>query len=695
LAWVTVLEHPLSLVELSEALNPKFSFLNLRHTIDRLCGDFVAVDESGKVYFAHHTAKEYILNSAGNTLAVDLEAAHKLVFDKCISILTDHRFRMRLKKEGCTGLIRYCCLFWWHHMAQGYVGVLDQRYEHQLAAFFKSTACLAWIEAVARTGQLRVLTSTSETLGYLERERWTGKDESPVSETLLDVELLRNWTVELVRIVGKFGTHLVQYPSCINTLVPLFSPAESMIGKHFLSTHPAAPRITGISSRRWDDCLTRFVLDEVPQGIQCLDDYFGIRTSKKCVNLYSTTTFQEAQKFTHDEKISVSVFSQDGDFLMTCGVKTIKVWMVATGKVISVFSNPRGIEARGASFTRDCSTITVCTSSWILCHQLVSELEDWQYVDWKLLEAPVRGQHKPTCVSFSPNGSKLAVCSRGTPASVWGTECGNYVGSANVGNNREDWRFANITHVAWNPVSEHIVGIDDTSSIFKWNPLDVEIELEVKTQAHLIACSPDGRLVAVSATDAAFKIFSFDNFSLLYIMPPSNHFSRFSFSSNGRRIYGANPSSCNVWEPKALIRMARTDEKGGDAASSDYDMSTTTVSGTPTGVWKEVTILCVDPTSTAFAFGSRGGEVTLAQPSLGQDEEDGGLDLVKTKFGSCPISHLEISRGGNLIAIASRGNYIKVGKRVSGVAHRPWQETLFETKAKSQVRQLLFDSDAE
>ena len=44
-----------------------------------------------------------------------------------------------------------------------------------------------------------------------------------------DIEFLKLWTVDLIKIVGKFGSNLVQHPSSIYRLIPPFCPANSII----------------------------------------------------------------------------------------------------------------------------------------------------------------------------------------------------------------------------------------------------------------------------------------------------------------------------------------------------------------------------------------------------------------------------------------------------------------------------------
>lgn len=164
LSWVVCSERQLTEAELKEALKPEFSVLNMRHTVSRLCGDFVVMDKTGNVTMLHHTAKEFLIESSSSIMAVQPRLAHTFIFNKCLSILTDPRFRIRLKSEGCVGLLRYCCLSWSHHMIRSDETAYNSDVNRRLAEFFSSTACLAWVAAVATTGQLQVLISTAKAM---------------------------------------------------------------------------------------------------------------------------------------------------------------------------------------------------------------------------------------------------------------------------------------------------------------------------------------------------------------------------------------------------------------------------------------------------------------------------------------------------------------------------------------------------
>lgn len=694
LSWVTCSERQLTEEELKEALKPNFSVLNLKHTSSRLCGDFVVIDKKGNMSMVHHTAKEFLTKSAHSILAVDQGDAHSLIFNKCLGILEDPRFRIRLKSQGCVGLLRYCCLSWSYHMARSSLTEYGNDYVLRLAAFFKSTACLAWIDAVARTGQLQVLTHTARALtSHVEQTRRIYMDESPLAQPWAEMEFLSIWSTELVRVVGKFGSHLARYPSSVYSLVTLFCPPESAIGRQFSMRGPSAPRITGISNTTWDDSLAKFTVGQRPRAIFCLDSYFGILTSERSVNLYSTWTFEETRRFRHGENIFAAQFNLDGSLLVTCGPRTIKVWDTSSSRPLYEYSNPNRMRAMAASFSLDSSELIICCVDSSLQRQLLSEPENWFLVKYQgHREAEHgRGGGTPICVSFSPDGSKIALAYRTALPAVWDTQSGNLIGRIENRHGRKITAHDNVGYpvrMTWNPVTEHIIGIFNNGDIFRWYPLDQEHEeMENSIHATEISCSPDGRLLVIAQRDGSLKVLSFESFSLLYNLSCMTRASALTFSPDGRRIYDLRQSFCNVWEPNALIRMAEQDERSSDTASSHYDGSTTgsLASEASATILEPITTVVCSKTSTAYAFGNDNGVVKYWPP--------GSLKNIEFSGGTMGIISSVIDDSDRLIATASIDRRITVRSIFADGGIDVVEDPILEANSKSPVDQLLLVGD--
>ncbi|KAM0611995.1 hypothetical protein ACHAP1_000890 [Verticillium nonalfalfae] len=355
LIWITCAEWQLSLGELEEVLSPELTALNIKRTIHRLCGDLVVVDEKkGSVSAVHHTAKEFLIHDKGSELAIDPPEAHTLIFVKCLDILMDTQFRVHLKTHGCVGVLKYACIFWAKHLANA--DHLNRQHLRTLVKFFEGECVQAWIEAVGLNGSLSVLTRTSKNLNlFVKRREQYEQEVIPMNRSSEECDFLALWSAELVRIVGKFGHHIVKYPDSIHNLIPRFCPPDSIMARQFVYFSPTALQVTGVSNTGWDDLLAKFNTSQTnqPDMIYCLDDFFAILASSNTVNMYSTSTFREIGKIGHGEMILAMKFSEDGDRLATCGKDTVKIWDVESGKRLGHFPNPDGLRAMDVAFDKN------------------------------------------------------------------------------------------------------------------------------------------------------------------------------------------------------------------------------------------------------------------------------------------------------------------------------------------------------
>lgn len=421
-------------------------------------------------------------------------------------------------------------------------------------------------------------------------------------------------------------------------------------------------------------------------------------TSNKSVNLYNAFTFQERGKFRHDETIVAADVNQAADLLVTCGTKAIKVWDTTSFRAPYSYTNPQSIHAMAVSLSQDCSEIIVCCIDSTLWRHSLHETEDWVRVRWHAGDEPGSqrghgGGGTPICTSFSPDGLKVVVAYRTAPVAIWGTESGNLIGRLESRHIKQNMNYP--VRLTWNPVTEHVVGVFTSGTIFKWYPLDLEHEaMEANVMATEIACSPDGKLIVTSQRDGSLKILSFDNFTLLYNLTSMSRATALAISPDGRRIYDIRQSYCNVWEPNALIRMAEQDEveRDSDTASSQYDPSVhgSVVSEAAAVILEPVTAVCSATGSTAYAFGNDSGTLTHYPP-----DNIGGpsRESLSIPCGTLGISCLAMDQSGQLIAAASMDRKVTI-RRISGDGGIKI-DAIFETRTESPVTQLILDTSGQ
>lgn len=552
-SWVTCADRPLNKDELSDALQ-EHKLIHLSHTINRLCGDFITVSKSGIVTMVHHTARDYILKSATSFLRVDAADAHTAILDKCLSVITDPRLKWQLKSKGNNDSIRrYCCLSWANHLVRSNAldGPKRNHYIKSLKGIFSGQAVLVWIEAVATAKQLSAITATSRALLIFTKlllDRTA--NEIPGSRPLEEIEFLASWATELVRIVGKFGSHLIQCPASIHKIVPLFCPPCSLINEQYLNTPLAAaewrlgkssssskqnspftnPKVTGISNINWDDSLAKltFGSNQQPSHVFGLDSSFGVLCMDS-IRLYDASTIQEIRRFQHDGRIIAADFNSQGSLLVTASTKSVRVWSTADGSLLKIFQNPRlpnskkrRASPQAVSISGDASEVIVFGYDSVIRRRKITEeeiVEDdyYDYSDnyitggagshsqidassdldegWTTVElyehqASARAARGSAhCVSFSRGGSQVAVSYRVWPTSVWNTKTGELVGRCEPPghlNRAVNRHYDYPNFLGWNPATEHVVGISTGGIVFKWDPVERYAE-EMESHEDLMA----------------------------------------------------------------------------------------------------------------------------------------------------------------------------------------------------------------
>ncbi|KAL8814621.1 MAG: hypothetical protein Q9191_008533, partial [Dirinaria sp. TL-2023a] len=302
----------------------------------------------------------------------------------------------------------------------------------------------------------------------------------------------------------------------------------------------------------------------------------------------------------HGEPISQLCFNSRCDKLVSYGSQTTKIWAIPSGQLIANVPNPDGSRALTITFTENDTKIIIGSDDELLRSICVDEVEDrWHVMNHRLLQEkdPVDGGviTPPSCMAFNSNTSRIAVGYSRYPLSVWDTSEPRLIGRCQP----TDGLMA-VHRMSWNPVSDHLVGLCKTGSVFKWNPLDDEYQ-EVTMFAHEIQVSPDGKLFLTSDSNGTVKVWSFAFFSAIYQLSSEDLVSGLAFSPNCMRFYDLRWNTINVWEPNSLIRASETGDIASDTAS-DYQTSTSFSHMSEAYVVTNDAIIAMATASTSMLF---------------------------------------------------------------------------------------------
>ncbi|KAL8664311.1 MAG: hypothetical protein Q9202_003125 [Teloschistes flavicans] len=689
LTWVVCSQRALSVDELSEALQPEHDVLDLRLTINQICGDFIVVDNKSRIEMVHQTAREYLIKTPGLEHSITPRTGHEDLLLKCISYLSALQRRHKTQRPSTQVFAHYAATCWPYHLRLS-AASLDHTTLLVLSQFFQGPSVLFWIQLLAQQDHLRTLVFASQNIMYyLGRKSKVDEESSPLTHRLQEKEMLELWTTDLVKIVGKFGAQLVKYPRSIHDLVPALCPSTSAIYQHSGQSKTKQTISVGGSPRQqWDDCLSKFSAgrDHQAQEIVCLDRYFVILTSEGTLRLYDTVTGQPSKRIVHGERVLTFKFSATYEKCVTYGFRTTKVWQVHDGRHLCSITNPNNAKALDVAFSADDSTIMTCSDDRRVrqCHW-DSSAKAWEALDMKIESDGADGRqfNSPRRVAFNADGTRLAVAFRGFPLMVWDMNTADLVGRCERISDRNKSRqdlHTDVGPICWNPVTGHVLGLYNDGCVFKWYPSEVDSQ-ELRTIATGIHCSSGGALFLTNSTDGALKVWDFHHFSIVYQLSCHVPVTDIALSPDGRRIYDIRDTFCNVWEPNALIRLAETDEKSSDSSSTTAESTQLSLSSEASNEVKEpLTALSIGARTSSFCTGDEVGVLRLHIANAEASQQ--------IAQGFMPVDHVVWSQDERYLVTADLGGRLNV-RSMDGLDSSSSYRMVLEVKSGIGLQQAL------
>ncbi|KAL1862499.1 hypothetical protein VTK73DRAFT_6875 [Phialemonium thermophilum] len=587
LSWALHARTPLTVDELTEAYRAETrSIMDLRHTINQVCGEFVVLDPHGKITLVHHSARQYLTRATRLPFSLEPKRVHEELFGKCVVALCDRDLRGKIAALKLPRFLPYAATSWAYHLDSS--AAVSDRILDALIRFFNGPHLLSWMQYLALSGHLSELCGVSRRLAaYVRRRRRCEADRPPMLHRLVDLAFLESWAVDLMKIPAKFGRHLSQDPALIFKAVPPLSPTTSAIHRKFGRGPSATVSVSRLSNTEWDDCLARVsagpgralrlaasslylaVVSDVPRGT---------------VTVWDTNLFREHRTLNMGEHVWAIAFNESGSLLACYGIARTYVWTTESGAEKLVVPNPARERALDFRFRDDESLLMISDLRRVYRLQTggraASSQRSWRPLDPALLEETSVPEgpflSTPSAVAFNPECTQIAVVYRSFPLSIWNVDPPELVarmkrklkpgqGSVNsyTGDNR----------VVWHPAGREVVGIH--GQVFRWNPTDDTYD-EVKGAAdstgavpHGIQCSPNGLVIITSDVAGTIKIYDYASLSLVYKLTSEDTINQLCFSPDSVRFYDLRGSYCNVWEPSCLLRMADAAlERNADADST-------------------------------------------------------------------------------------------------------------------------------
>ncbi|KAL8798258.1 MAG: hypothetical protein Q9182_006819 [Xanthomendoza sp. 2 TL-2023] len=642
--WVACTWRPLSIAELETALQPDFTgFIRLEEVVVDICGHFVSVNSS-KVSMIHTTARDFLLRKDHEQVPyINSREAHTHIAGICLQHLSDDNWKRVFKQfqhpfnslgkdkpqnrlllaEHGHPFLGYATCYWAFHVFKAHLGsqaLVDVPQD------FQNGYCLSWIEAIALSQNLRYLTRSARYLKAYAKRMSRVKNarpfDSPISLTFFPDQLpliVKSWANGFVRIVGKFGTFLVQSPSSIHKLTPPFCPRASMMGETYGANKELALTVTGLQYDDWNDCLASVSVGEDLMASRLLaeDTYFLVLVSSEGnVCVWFTDTCEKVRVIHHQEYVTSMVLDGSQSLVATAGTHTYRIWDIATGE------EKHRIQRTGEALTMSMA-YGARASEFLVglddCSVTCFDLNTLQQQSVFQPTAPLAlVQNCPKTMVLSPDRTKVAMAWRGKPPVVWDL-------SAHLAQYPHQCRTMKPTDALCAPETLQWLPSGDSLLVLCQNTVVVECRLyddEQTEYSHIqpreMAISQHGNFLLTSDHVGTMSVWMFPGLSLIYRLINENEFIRcLTFSPDGQRFYDIRGSTCNVWEPDALVRA---DEESLEDQSSvgDLSMVTEPVLKSDESSQCQVTALASDSSDRYFCVGRDDGTVMIQDASDGK-----------------------------------------------------------------------------
>ena len=713
LTWIVCAHRPLTLRELSQALITEFpEFLDLKRTIQYVCGQFVVVHRSSHVAMVHKTARDYLTQTPSLRFFIDEKKSHAELFAKTMSFLLRPELRPKLGRnqqavQSTEPFLLYAAVSLTHHLRQAATtseGMMDQ-----LVNFFKGPSVLIWVHSLALFSQLEVLVNTARVLNWFSGlNRKLNIEKNPLLHRIQDLDIFDLWATDLVKIVAKFGRHLLDDPTAIYKIVPPLCPRNSIMSRQFGRSESSSLLVSGISHAVWNDCLARVSLHNGAKAwkISCAGRHIAVLSSTGSIVLWDSVSFEETCTLRHAEHVTEMCFNSTCDRLVSYGFRTTKIWAIPSGQLVAEVGNPVDSKALAITFAGNDTEIMVASDDKLIRHLYINAVgAGWHIPESDLLSetSPVEGGFitSPSFMAFNADATQIALAYRGYPLSIWATNEPRQLGrckrvvkhGANQARPSVSWMA--VDRVAWSPIANQLVGLYKDGCVFKWNPSGDENQ-EANTMADEIQVSPDGKLFLTSDSNGTVRVWNFAYFAVIYQLSSENLVVDMAFSPDCKRFYDLRGSSVNAWEPNCLLHFSDNGETASDTAS---DHQTSTSMSHISEAW----VVSIDPISAlAAAPGSQLYCVGREDGMVGLFDKTRGLLLVLSESTSfLTTDHLTWSEDGSHVAAADIGGNITVKSLNAQVVHTGTMEievqSLLAAKSKPTVggiHQILLNGDS-
>ena len=564
LTWVTYGRFPPTAKQVGEALT--FQGIGKYNTDDlkRICGAFVMVDELSCLRFRHQSARQFLASAGGYGLCPDPISANKHLLKSCLERALSAPVDRVDYSQDSDSFLFYAITCWQYHL-QNCVADVGNELLDMMEEFFTGRAVVNWIHVLARIEQLDLMRSTANALAALQLSR------SAVAEKHALDSILEGWTTELVMILGKFGDRLLKHPGAIFDAVHPFCPQDSLIRGQLTRGLNAFPiTIKGISNLPWDDTIARLSVSQTSSLVVCTGDYVAISSTSRegIITIMSSTNFSDVETISHGERVRTMRFSNSGKMLATYGYTTVKVWQIDVVRQLRTFEAPPAVQLMDMTFQKGDLAILACVNDGdIWKFPLLGSETTGKVLDSLCNSGDGGDPMPPVSAAFNHDGTQIAAAYRDLPLRAWSLSgtCLFRERQEPVWDSGKKSR-SQVEKIQWTSNPDRILIRLQNRSLWGWDP---ELRSEpqfINSGVADIEGSPTRPFFVTSDDQCRWDIWKASDLSLVYKGGCEDNIRCLAICPRGRRVYGLQGSSCDVWEPNILAALAGNGEERSLAA---------------------------------------------------------------------------------------------------------------------------------
>ena len=572
LDWTLCTNPPLTVEELEAAVKLDTGSEIFADKMCDLLRNLIAIDHGNKVRPIHQTARAFLLKPGlASGFVVSSTNAHQRIANVLVRNLQKGLRTLRSTSQiqhwlqRKAGVDYYALQYFSDHIRRAPTNdhTLFLESEQLLTSYGSS-----WVACIASTGSLSALIRTSQNLRHWLQARV--KHTPPLGELARKTARLQQWTVDLVRLVAKFGRHLLESPGAIYTLVPPFLPKESVLSVP--KPRPRDIQVIGLNNERWDDRLCSiFYQESICTAVASGYHNFAVGMKTGSVHLYDNNTMQLRKTVHHGAVVKLLKFNETGSMLLSLGFRAAKMWTVPDGTQFwqIAIREPR----LAVEFIEDGRTLLSISSQHKLIKQDALTGVTLEVIERRSSLLPDGAEQSRLFrrelqhAEFSAEAEMLATMERERPIKLTDIEDRYDIGVVELEMSEDDDHETSEQPIVGMTFCANIdiallavVYRDGILAIFDRDLHLIEKRGDTKG-ATILAGSPDGQVLAAANVEGVITLYDFEQLTPLHTLHTSSyeHIRSIVFSGDGHRIVDIRDRQANIWAPAALLSRVRDD----------------------------------------------------------------------------------------------------------------------------------------